>query len=434
MIFGLLVLLIAFMGAYYIANNREVLSATLIMTAIYVVMVIFAIAARSYYDIDDISFKTVAIVMMSLVFFGIGEYAGRYGYFKEVNTVPQSHLPHDNEIYLSTAFTLIIAIFSIAVAYYSFTDIMRFAMRSGLVGDFNQVFSRLRGWITRGIVVYERGTLLNQLVLLDEAFCYMYVYILAHNYIYCKKVRVLYFFPVVPYFIVLFSTTGRTDFIEFFVVTAFIIFILLKAKHGWVTNVNRRIARIGLITLVAFYLVFRLAGRATMKTDLFGFVENIYTYFACSIYGFDSFITSNYSNSSFFGAQTLRSLYIILNLFKFNIPLVAQFNPEYAIGNTQTVMLTGLFRPILDYTVIGMLLTRVFVGFLYGLLIKKARRIHPHNFVAIVFVGYVFYPLVMNPLSDIFGKLMSFGILYRFFYLWIVNKYILRKHIREVEE
>ena len=434
MIFILLILLIILLFLYYSVNRREILSATLFITSIYIIMTMLAISARSYYRIEDISFKAAAIVVFSICFFGFGEYLGKHSYIKSADTRSTAHLENDGEIRFSTVFTLLVTFYSAIVAYWCFVDIMRFATRNGLVGDFTTVFSRLRLWLTRGIVVYERSTLLNQLVILDEALCYMYVYTIVHNLIYKKRVKLVYYLPVIPFFVVMFSTTGRTDFIEFFVVTAFIIFILLKSKTDWSSHVNTKIIRIGIITLVLFYLLFRLAGRATMKSDEIGFGENIYRYFACTIFGFDSFITSNYSNSPYFRAQTLRSFYIILNIFGFKIPLVAQFNPAYNIGNTQTVMLTGLYRPILDYTVFGMLLTRIFVGFLYGVLIKNISRTNPHNFVAIIFIGFVFYPVVMNPLSDLFGSLISFGYIYRFFYLWAINKFVLQKHFCEIGE
>ena len=427
----LFVLLLIAWGDYSI-NHGEILSATLIMSVIYIGLTVVAISARNYFSIDDISWKSLVIIPTALIFFGAGELFGKRGYFKRQIEKEIEYQKPSQEILISKIFVIFTLLFSIVTAYLCFTDLMRFASRAGLGGDFYLLFGTLRTRLVRGIISYERSTLLNQMVIIDETLCFMLLYIFVHNLVFFGRRRLFELAPILPYMIVLFSTTSRTVYIEFLVVAAFIVFILLKIKTDWTRRSNSKIVKVSIIVLIVFYALFRFLGIFTMKTNSVGAIENLYDYFASSLYGFDSFINSNYETSSVFAAQTMRSAYIILNMFGFGIPITAEFNPYYPIGNTYTVMLTGLYRPIVDFTVLGMLLSRVLIGFIYGRIIRSLKRIQAYNFLIIIFSGLLFYPLVMNPLSDLFGRIISFGYIYRLFYLWLAQKIILEKKLRGV--
>lgn len=437
MLYLLIALTLVFWAFHYRINGRQLLSPTIIIVGVYLATLTFSLFARKHYGINDISVDMVIVVFLSFLFLGLGESAAitqynhnktRLPYNREENSFCQ---PIYNEYLIGKITVYVFFLFSLYVAYWSLRDLVSFAARNGIGGDFISTFTKARSWMAKGLITYNRGTLLEQATTICGSFSYICIYIFLYDLIFCKKIKLYCLLPVIGNMLILVSSTGRVAFIRVFTVMIAIAIVFMKTKTGWSREKDGKILKISVISVVVFLILFRILGYLTSKSARSDPLENFYAYIAAGVFGFDDFITSPRTPNTVFGQHAFYSIYTILNIFGFGIPLGSQFNAARTIGTKGlgTVMGTGLLVPVQDFGVIGMLLTRVLIGYVYQRIFLKIK--HNPDYVnrpiLMIFFGIVMYPIVMSSIDDAFRSLVSLGYIYTLFYIYIFLKLFVRR-------
>ncbi len=421
MIYLALIILIFMLWMWYMLSKKELFSATTIQLVIGSVFVAVAISSMSFYDLDDLHWNTFFVFLLAFAFFGLGEWVGgQFG--KKENTYVPVAKEHALPIWLFVL-TLAGGAFVLYAGYVSFMDAAR---GYGLQGDLIEIFPTMRSLLTRGKVSVAKSTLISQGEVLLHCLSYLFFYCFVNNVVYGYKKRAWYLLALIPSLGIYILSTARVGFIKFFVVLAMIAFLTIKEKNGWSSKTNRKIIPLMVVFILVIGIFFRLAGMLTGKSQGVSLVENVYMYFSNALFCFDSFLNDTIEYSTFFGARTLRNLYSVLNAFGLEIPLAPQFSPSFPVGSSPVTdnILTGMYNPVLDYTVLGMLVQRLLLGVLYGVLISKMKhRDQKMSMTAMVFCGLAFYPIVMWVMDDLFGTLIDLSMIYMLVYLTCL-KYI----------
>ena len=150
-------------------------------------------------------------------------------------------------------------------------------------------------------------------------------------------------------------------------------------------------------------------------------------YISSAVYGLDFFIEYRYSyEPNYMGIYTLPGINLFLEklgIINFQAPALhgEMFNFRGDISN----LYTGLYFPILDFGILGLLITRVFLGLAYGLFtyLMKASG----SFLLFIVYPVLLFPSIFGVLGDLYINFQQFN----FFYFLIVIVIIIKIFFRE---
>lgn len=424
---------------FYLINGKELISATLFVLVEYLATFIFSLFARSQYGINDISGYMVFVVLMSFVFMGFGELLSKalssehkpLTYNKDFTASTKNRICL-KEYVINTKTIFLFFVLSLIVAYWALRDLLSFASRNGISGDFITTFTLVRSLTAKGIITYTKSSFLSQATTICAAASYVCIYIFFYNWILCNKKKIVYLMPVIGEMLILVSTTGRVAFIRLFTIIFSIGIVFIKTKTNWSKEKDRKIVKYVIVTFVLFLVLFRILGYLTSKSDRSDVLENFYGYIAAGVFGFDKALNSpEIVEQSVWGHHAFYNLYVILNSLGFRISLGSQFNESIDIGSEGlgTVMGTGLLVPTQDFGVIGMLFTRFMIGFIYQWVFMRIKG-NPNCInrpIQMIFLGIIMYPIIMSSLDDAFRTIFSIGYIYLAFYLYLFIRLFVEK-------
>ena len=151
----------------------------------------------------------------------------------------------------------------------------------------------------------------------------------------------------------------------------------------------------------------------------------------------DDFIREPWKKNTLIGEYTLSNLYYWCNklfMSDFHIPEYHLPFFSYKVGKSN--IYTAFAFPIQDFGIIGMLFTRILIGYIFSKIRKKAikeREISNHILVTVI-LGHLLYGNFFVVIADRYVELISvvsFPML--LVYIYIINKLFINSANRQIK-
>lgn len=438
MIVSLLFFTLVF-GALFVfyINNKKLLSPTLILFAGFTVSVFFIIINRDFFG-RDISLNTYLVIIISLIAWGVGEILSKSVYIKMRKPIlslkPKYMILPSSQI----LFTSCLIIFGVALSeYYRFINIGKL-----IGGGDNFLFNY--GLIRKYVVEEQNsGAQSNMfaatrtvvaMISLAKTLTYFFIVLFFYNKYFHGVKKYIYLFPMLFYLPILFFTTSRSTFLELFSFVFLAMLLIKFQSKGWGKDsfkILRKMTIPLLVLIVGFYSIGFVRSNGIGPLISMEMFNTLSKYFGSSIYGLDVLINSKIPESRYFGEQTISILYTIFEKFGFafeKLPLHAEF---FDIGNgvDTSNIYTALRKPIIDFGILGMLFTRVCMGFFYGVIFRyfSNNLNNPYSIGTYVIFPLVYYPLMMYIFSDLFNYFFQFSFIELLLILVFLKRLIVKR-------
>lgn len=411
-ILWLTLVLLAFL-IYYL--NKNLLSISFVSTVS--LLISSTIYGLLYNEIGyDISFKTYLVIVFSVIVLFMGE--------KFIDLVLLNYSNHKSSsisslntnryyYYATKRKMVIVFIGMISIFILRFYDLYQFSLTlgnsNGLMGTLASVrLSYATGEYAPSSIIMKFAIIVT---LCCEFYAYTYMYYFLYNLIKwnIKLYRLL--LPLVGYLIILISTTGRSQYI--FVVCIFITMIISiyynKDSTSFKYNkiIFSRVSKISLFSII-FLMLYAMISRKSSGDSSNTLYQTLTSYFSAPIYGLDismdKFFYGIKGSDLTFGYYTLQKIHSFLNQFGFNYPTPVFHNlPFFYYRNGGSNIYTALLFPILDYGIMGMLISRFLIGSVYSIfkrLFFHSIRNEENNISLIIFFGIFTYCSVNTYIAD----------------------------------
>ena len=387
------ILLILLITISYIIN-KNILSPSFIMATLFEFVTIVSIALYDSIE-KDISIKTLFIVSIAIIAILLGECFAKFIGSKVKKTKISNEI---NVINISNVWVFLSCIFCLVVFLLRMKTLREFSIENSLQNGIDS----LRMYYTKGLISTNR--IVIWMTYATQALSFIFITSFAYNYIYLKRVYIKYLLPILTYFMVEYSTTGRTGYLQFFsfsfVIFAF--FYLNKYKNNK-SKSSFKIIKIAIITSILIGGVFWLYGIFVRKIDS-NFVDTLVPYISGGLYGLDSYINNPWPKNEVIGANTLRNIYLTLTTFGFEFNLPEYHLPFYNNGKVISNIYTGFVIPMHDFGIIFFFLSRVLLGYMYTKFLSyiinlSIKEIYKKIYLVIILAD-LWYPIVFSFIAD----------------------------------
>lgn len=392
----------------YIRNELNFIVPSLWISLVFDLSLIVYCFNLSYFQ-KDLSITVCLVIFFSVLLFYIGEVIGSN--YRLV-------LPHKNQVLSSSKIQnrddfivipqkkilLIYGLFILMISLYRLYDMYMFTKSVGN-SNFLLTVYYIRGYMTAGD--FNFSTLVILFSSVAEAAGYIVAYYFVKYFFEFKKVDSIYLFSVFTFLFYQMTTTGRTGFLKFFIILMAIFFYFYKIS---LKKINiAKIQKIVLTIIIIMVGIFVVYGRVVRRSDK-GLSDYFRNYFSAGLFGLQSYFDSPWEANVIKGQYTLSNYYYYLNkIFKTNHLIAEHHLPFYSMPDESSNIYTALVLPIQDYGIVGMLITRLLMGWIMAAFIKRAFQKHSlkvQPLYAIVF-GYIFYICFFFPIADRFVELLT---------------------------
>ena len=434
MMYVLVLMLLAQIIFFYLLFDRNILSPTVIGTAMFFVSSLIALLYAPKWQ-TGISVHTTLVILSSLFVMGMGELMVHLVNYKR-NQFAKVDLSGEQAIEVKriTVYGIII-VFSVLLLNY-YRETVKLAEEAGYKqgsGALMLAYARIASLNENG-KFSRRNSIAMYSYTLIKNIAYVFSYIFLYNKIICKKKHIAFeFLPVaifIPYIIL---TTGRTEFI--YLITVWIICgsVFYMQTKAWNPYYTGRIIRIGIFGIMFFLLVFVLVGSLKSTSLWENVFDSIAKYTGFSIPSLDIYFKNvPYPENTYFGEHTLFGIYAILKKFNASLPEFYapwEFVNAYRVrGNVYTI----IRRYHQDYGYFGLYFMMFFLGFFYSFLYLKFNN--KRRNMGILFYAFIFSPIVEMSIEERFfmnviklSTLQSLFFTWFFFKVFVNNKGYLKK-------
>jgi oligosaccharide repeat unit polymerase len=418
----------------YVVSGKNLLSPIFILFGVFTFSTFAIVINLDFFGLD-ISFITYLVIILSLIFWGVGDLAASYFYSKYKK--PQPSFIIEYRILPSNA---LLVISLLLVGLISFEEYIRFVKIGDALGGTNFItyYGLIRNYVVevqnfqRTDNLYPVTGLIAFFITMARNISYVFIAIFVFNMVYCGVKKYKYLLPAIAYLPILLFSSSRSTFLEFFSWILILSVLMRYQANGWGVG-NKKVFKVMLIPSIILLLGFyslgfvRSAGVGTMFTsEMF---NSLSKYIGSSIFGLDYLLNGHIPKGGDFAQHTSPLLYTILEKFGYkasHIPLHGEF---FYWKNDGANIYTALRNPIIDYTVLGMLGTRIILGFLYGMLIRHFIYNHnnPYNILEYVLLPMFYFPLMYYFITDLFYYFFNLDFIYTLFFLSVLNVLIIKK-------
>lgn len=333
-----------------IITKFDILSPSVVVTAVMTVSSILAIISNSYWQVP-IHQNTVLILSSGVFFFIIGDALGAFLFVNK--TKKRDSLIGPIEIDNWKIF--VICCFGLATLAWHFKFVIS---NVGFVTSISQLTSSYRMDVLKGTLDNKMPGLLNRFIKFNMYFAYLFTYIFVHNYICTKKIKnnLKHLIPVAIFFADSIIDAARGYLVN--LVIAFVVYYYLinSRLYGWkLRNIFRSIKNIMIVFAIGA-VAFTLLGTVVGRSDEYGIIYRIAQYAGGGIILFDLYLNQPPVLSQIPGEYTFTAmnkyLYRHFNIEKLDYIRFLEFryHKGYNMGNVYTAL-----RPYhQDYGYVGM--------------------------------------------------------------------------------
>lgn len=382
-------LLIAYFS--YNFSEHKILSPTFLSSAMYT---LFSLEYFCFNNIigADISGKVLKIVLFSELFIIIGEYLANH------TTINNNRKQVDNKtavkniqsIYVPMTCTVFFAI----IGFVTFVLRLIKLLQAYGGGSLATIIIESRYFVARG--VFSFGPVLSALYYISFVASNIFILLFVQCIIYEKKIKVELLLPVLSYLLCAMTTTSRTEFIK--LACSFLTAVLVSTTIGGNKKIKIYKLAIAGCAFIAFFIWYGYIMRGVSYTSGNGIIKTIVDYSCASLYGLDYYLENPWEQNTKFGMYTLSNIYAL-----FGENLVDEFEPTYYMALGKSNIYTSLNRPIQDYGIMGMLISRALLSFIavkFQKLMKRTSVGSKRFFLLFIVICYNVYIFLMAPVGD----------------------------------
>jgi oligosaccharide repeat unit polymerase len=424
MLYILLITIMLLITISYLANSKEILSPTIILSTGYLICVLVAILNINQWG--DIKVNTYFIVLISIIAFLIGELFGTE-VSKKVNGNYKTLQPSKIIFIISKKQVFLISIFMIYIAYLYFKYTYNLSRIGGNPGGFINMLSYARLVDTNNIEFEKIGFFLKYGLYFSRAYTYYIIYCIIHNYFTFgwKRIPLYLTAPIIIYFIQSVLSTGRTQIIYLIVYIFMLSVIYIKMNNNWSNKNDYKIFKRGIISIVLILIFFWIID-TTLRGSIYGTSRDLFTtlskYISSSLIALDYFV-NNSGDSDSFGKETLYNFYSLLNRVGFDFEVYSSPLEFTTFGNISTNVYTALRRYINDFGILGMIIIQFAQGYIYAYYfnsIKHGKYIGKR----LLFYCMLIYPVCFSFIEErFFTNILSLPTLAIVFFILIIWRF-----------
>lgn len=437
MLYLLIILLVLLCLTSYIVTKRDILSPWFISCLMFLISSIVVIPNINNWNVD-LSSKTVFIIFIGLLSFGIGEFYVRCLKNKGliVTKIDKIHINKNNNssidrinipIEINKIVIIMSIIIMIIVTFLYYKQVLNIAYAAGF-SDSSELpmlrFARIATINPDIMQNIKTNKLVGQCVIISYSYAYLMLYITIYNIVFFKFKReyILYIIPILIYFIQIILTGGRTQFIYLIGSSVLMCIIFYKIKQGWNSKINKKYYKNIALAFIFMLVIFYILGSFTGKTEKLNFIETISVYMGSSIVAFDEFIKGYINGTSeFFGINTLLGIYDIFDKLGFKIPSLVKQAEFISIGDYETNIYTSYMRYIKDFSYIGFVFIQMMLGVIFSYIYMIIKTLKKPNIIIVVYAILFQVILECSIEERFFMNILSIGYITRIAYLVILS-------------
>lgn len=428
MIYALFTCLLLLTVFIYYVQGKNLLSPSFIVSSVFTISSFFAMYSAGTWGVT-LDIITPLVILSGILSLALGEILARTSSRKRLRGLMQKSsksLRDVQPISMPRLFTFLVIVLMTTMLTYVYTQVKIASMATGGSGEIATLINDARYTIVSGEA--SIGSLAITCSLLAKSFFAIYSFVFIYNLVYCGRTRrnLTNLLPVVTYLPFVILSTGRTEFIYMIVYSVVIYGIMRYKKTGSLSKTNAGLAKVGVIALVSFLLIFMAVGNLTGKSQALG-SSAIPIYVGSSIPALDRYLKSNdkLNESNYFGNHTLFGIYSWLNKLGFDVPLLSPpYEFTYFSDGTSTNIYTSLRRYIQDYTLVGMLAIMLILGFVYQKLLYKTLIPTQNSHLWLMTYALICFPLFEASIEERFFMHVT-GPTVALLLLFVVTQYYL---------
>lgn len=273
------------------------------------------------------------------------------------------------------------------------------------------------------------GSFTRRLVVaVNKGFAYCFIYLIFYNKIICRdKIQKKFFLPIIIYCLDALINTGRIVFIRLIVYTLFLFILFYVRNNGNRMKQVLKVFAVGVVALIAFFLIFTLMGKLLGKGIYNSAIDVIYYYTGSSIYTFNQYVVQGRTSSAYFGEHTLYGIYNILHYLISSIPHINNPSLEVTyIPHWYSNIYTAFRRYYQDFGWAGMVVIPTFLGIFFTKLKMQAQLDDTYGWKCIFF-AYSIYPIIEIAIEErFFMTYLSFSTFFELIVMYCIFKFVTR--------
>lgn len=415
MIFCLMFFLLLFMYFSYWINQKVFFSAAFISTAS------FAIATCIYCVFinrigKDISVDTFFIISSSLICLLLGECAGRRVYIgkRRKNKISDNRqfVQENGPFLVSTQTMFVFFAVYVLVFIIRFYDLYKFSIG---IGNSRGIL----GTLATSRLAYSMGEYSSSNFLVDvsiymtlclEIIAYYYLFYFTYNVVFFKKKYKRLLLPILGYSLVAVSFTGRNQYIQIAIICVwFLIYLYYVRDKNINQKSNKKLLKVIIKISVSCIVLLFLYSFLTRNSDGSNLFDEVLSYMGSSIYGFDNYKDTDMygvvAKKEAFGYYTMREIHSFFNtLFRTDYSVPAFRNLRFfSYKSGSSNIYTCLYFPYQDFGTVGVMITRVLLGFIIGVVernLSKTYLFDSKGIVYMILLGIIYYDAISSYIAD----------------------------------
>lgn len=427
----------------YIFSEDDFFSPSLIVCALFLVSVLFAIRDVIQWNVSDSMFTTNATIflLLGLASFMVTEQITKAvlrSSKKRVLVVRSvnNRIPiHPSRIRLFLVLFLMIAL----VGYYCYMT-YKYTAANGYEGGLN--FSEIAAFRHANTFDSENSTQTSRLYRFSkyviDANVFVCLWLLLRNTVYARdkvKKNVLYIVMILLSIPTCIINSSRGFILQIMGSGIFLFYIMMRRRNNWRKpgKIFKRIlfwsTLILFFSVSLFYYVQAkgLFGRLTNRSLL----DHVTMYIGDPILNFYDFVKNPPSNRIiYFGQETfagLNNLFVRLHIRDIKYSVQLEFrNIQGHEGNIYTFFR----RPLRDFGVVGMCIVTSLTSFLFTYIYYKKLYKKSESYVTditLIIYSYFFYIIYLFPMLCQLCNMVYFGMVYFVFFIYLFYRFLLGK-------
>ncbi len=435
MYFLLVMLLLVIIVATYKFLDEDFLSPTVISCVSFLFATLCSIIGMFSWNSQQISFKVVLYIILSLLFFGVGEFCARkisdndnikrkitqkikcskYMKKEKINK-NNTYIKSNSNINIALWKNICVVIFIGITIILMFFELKRIAKNYGYTG--NNVSVILSTYRHHSALFDENAaekgntinTMVSQMKKVCDVICIIMMYYIIKNLFEKESWKLFLKENLIPIISILLCvslsllSSGRAQLMKYIIAGVFM-YAMLLLKHVDKKRFAIKFLKTGIatvsISILLFYLIIPLLGRSTKENP----IDYISFYMGVSIPSFERYIQKPPKDTEHFGGETLYGVYSLLGKLKisdYKVKISREWRTFTNQKNGQKYrsnVYTSVRRYLNDYGVIGIIICSFIFGFVFYILYRLAKN---KNYKFLIFYAFYSYMLIDQIRDELF--------------------------------
>lgn len=399
-------ILLIFSIAFYKLFKNDIGSPTVLSCLIYALSSFGAFLAqkKDSWNFQELHLNTFFIIILGILFFGIGEFLARKLIFKNKKEKINKGDYIYNKIRIKPEKLIFCFLFILLTIILIYLNMKKIINVSGLINLINsyrmasEIFNE--NALAEGIKI---NTIVMQMFHACEILSLCFIYVVTKNFFAKDKIKnnLIYIIMIIMCLFSTFLLGGRSGFIRF-VVEVFMMWFLLYSRKNTM-NIKKFFfvsLKIIIIVLPLFYFILPLLGRNS-TTNMYDYLT---FYIGCPIPSLDIMLQSEAIKPEYFGQYTLKGIQLLMS----KIGLMSDFSQyssnwiSFAPGLASNVF-TSMYSPLVDFGIKGLLICQFLFGFIFSKMYIWAKKYMNYKYL-------LFYIFTVNLIFDQFRTEKLFGV------------------------